>query len=325
VVLSAAVLVSIQIAGFGQAAAIVESGHSGAISDMAFTPDGKILISVGGMDKDNIKLWNAENGALIKTVNYGSIANAVAISPDGKEFVVGGVAQLEVFDLASGEMAMKIGGRFRSSADDVLYTPDGKFIISAHMGTVTIWNALNGKTIREIKADENKVEALAISPDGKSLATANWDKAVHLWNIGTGQEIKKFVGHKHWVTSVVFSDDGKLLASGDQDTKIKVWDVTTGAQVQELDDEEIIGTSIKALVFAPKSQVGENTTVIGVNLSAMIFLDVAKGRWREIRGQSIISSLVLSPDRNLMVIGTQDKAITIADLRTKKQILLKSK
>jgi len=69
--------------------------------------------------------------------------------------------------------------------------------------------------------------SLALSPDGKLLATGCDTGEIWLWQIDTGVPLHTYQGHTSWVLSVAFSPDGKLLASGSQDLTVRIWDVDT--------------------------------------------------------------------------------------------------
>jgi WD40 repeat protein len=71
------------------------------------------------------------------------------------------------------------------------------------------------------------VLAVAISSDGKKLASAGWDKSVRLWEATTGKELAKLGQHRKQVRCLAFSPDGKRLASGSADETVKLWDVAT--------------------------------------------------------------------------------------------------
>ena len=78
------------------------------------------------------------------------------------------------------------------------------------------------------------VNSVAISPDGKTLASGSDDYTIKLWNIETGKEIKTLTGHSSFVFTVSFSPDGKTLASGSYDKTIKLWNVATGKEIKTL-------------------------------------------------------------------------------------------
>ncbi len=69
----------------------------------------------------------------------------------------------------------------------------------------------------------SNVVRVAISPDGKILASGSNDTTIKLWNLDTGKLLRTLKEHSKPVTSVAFSPDGRTLASGSYDTTIKIW------------------------------------------------------------------------------------------------------
>jgi hypothetical protein len=92
-----------------------------------------------------------------------------------------------------------------------------------------------------IPAHKDAIYALAFSPDGKTLATAGYDRVIHLWDVPEDSTLPKaprltLKDHSDTVYSLSFHPDGKLLASGSADRAVKVWDAATGKRLYTLSD-----------------------------------------------------------------------------------------
>jgi WD40 repeat protein len=72
----------------------------------------------------------------------------------------------------------------------------------------------------------NFVWGISISPNGRILASASWDKTARLWNLENGQPIGSPLQHADYVNCVSFSADGKLLATGCSDKNAYLWDIS---------------------------------------------------------------------------------------------------
>jgi WD40 repeat protein len=94
-----------------------------------------------------------------------------------------------------------------------------------------------------LEGNARDLEGLAISPDGKILASGGWDKAVRLGNLPDGELLKTLKGSKEWITCLVISPDNQILASsglrlvrqgGAPTEVIQLWNLRDGTKLHTL-------------------------------------------------------------------------------------------
>ncbi len=81
------------------------------------------------------------------------------------------------------------------------------------------------------KGHDQRVLAVAVSPDSNYVATGSRDRSVKLWELSTGREVRNFLGHDGSINGIAFSTDGKFILTSCSDMTAKIWEVETGKNI----------------------------------------------------------------------------------------------
>jgi WD40 repeat protein len=302
--------------------------HGSFVSAVTFAPDGKTLASIGG---DNvIRLSETATGKeLRRFALWPAVAHRLAFSPDGTSLVadVADSRGLRLLDVQTGK---SFGPSIPDSAgvSSLTFSPDGKTLAAADGETnVWLWEAATRKRVRNVRAYQGPVRAVAFSPDGKLLATGDAG-TVRLWDAATGEPIRKMRRHQGSVTTFAFSPDGKVLASGaDEDATIRLWEVATGRPLRQFSHRHTalrdagnsgiheFDLATTCAVFAPD---GKTVYSAGRWDRFIRQWDAATGReLRQFEGHlSGITSLALSRDGKILAAGSEDNTARLWETAT---------
>jgi sugar lactone lactonase YvrE len=285
-------------------------GHTAAVRAVAFTPDGKTLIS-GGWDK-KLLVWDLASGKETTQVNgQSNLIVGVALSPTGKTALLGDYLgrMVHVWDLAKGKELHKLIGH-ENYVHGVAFSPDGKIAASASFDqTIILWDVLTGKELRRLKGHLGYVNTVAFSSDGKLLASGGADLTVRIWDPKTGKELHKLAGHKGNIISVAFSPDGKSIASAAHDETVRLWEVITASERCVLQGHK---GWVRCAAFSP-----DGNTLVSAGQDKIVRLwDTTTGKeLTKLEGhQGIVWTVAFSPNGNTVASGSDDFTIRLWDV-----------
>ncbi|HEX8115201.1 MAG TPA: hypothetical protein VF516_46055 [Kofleriaceae bacterium] len=103
-----------------------------------------------------------------------------------------------------------------------------------------LWNRLrrSGWSASELDAQLRVPEgltALAVTPDGRHVVSASYDKTLKVWKLGPGRAVATLAGHSNWVTACVVTPDGRHVVSASEVQTLKVWEVGSRRAVVTLE------------------------------------------------------------------------------------------
>jgi WD40 repeat protein len=216
---------------------------------LTFSPDGKQIV-LGLSTRGAAKLWSAESGNVIQTFEAGGkniYQHPVALNSDGTCMASGTDANdIELWDIAAGTLLHTLAGS--SSVQCVVFSPDGKTILSGSFKTLKLWDVVTGQELRTFSGDLDNVHCVAFSPDGKTIAAGS--TGAKLWDVATGRELPALSREGFFSTaySIAFSPDGKTILAGCGDDTLKLWDIASLRLIRTFTGH---AEQVEAVAFSP--------------------------------------------------------------------------
>jgi WD40 repeat protein len=197
------------------------SGHTGEITSVTFSRDGKKVLT-GSVDK-TARLWDLNGDPLAIFKGHGDAITSVTFSPDSKTVLTGSLDKTaRLWDL-NGKILQIFSGH-NDSVNSVVFSPDGKTVLTGSSDkTARLWD-LNGKLIRIFIGHTATIRTVAFSPDGKSIVTGSDDMTARIWDL-RGNTLQILSGNKNYIYSVSFSPDGKTVLTGSADNNARLFNV----------------------------------------------------------------------------------------------------
>jgi WD40 repeat protein len=200
---------------------IAELRHEKVIFRVAFSPDSKMLSARG---PEELAVWEVASRKRLWATNGTSGSQSDApFSPDGHSLfcqMAGGY--LGVFDATNGALAGRVALE-PELASQMAMSKDGKRLAAADwLGSIFILDLARSVT-KVLTNRTGAVRAVALSPDGRQLATGGFDAVITLWEVDSGNELATFRGHGKDVLSLLYAPDGERLFSGGADGTVRAW------------------------------------------------------------------------------------------------------
>lgn len=305
------------------------AGHELWAGSVAFSPDGSLLASGswGGV----IRIWDLRTGTVVRKLllpEHPWPVACLAFSPDadGKLLAAGYFARrLAVWDVENGVVHRELRGHSGFVTSVAFHPLDARRLISAGEDrAVRIWDVPSQREVLRLHAQTDICSGLAISPNGRLLASASYDRTIHLWDanplVDNQREERLTLNLGHEVWSVAISRDGARVAAGGEGPNLQVWDTVKGLSSQAFVE---CFTHVFSLAFSPD---GQHLAVTGFDdgLPACVIkvLDIQNGRAIfEHRESQEIFAVDFSPDGRWLAIGLGDGSVNLVDAKCGSQVI----
>jgi len=266
----------------------VLSKHAGAVTSLAWSPDGALLVS-GSEDKTAV-IWKKDSwepAAVLSGAHVRSIMSLV-FSSDGQKIYTGGDRSIVAWNtdgtkdktigttvvdiwslslapggkyLAAGTFEKKVhiydlvtGAHVRTldghekSVLAVAWLDENRLVSGSLDETVRIWDVPTGRILQTLTGHGGNIYSIAVHPATGLFVTASRDNSIRLWQAGKEKSIRTFIGHDQAVMSVSLSPDARWMLTGSYDNTVILWETATANKIYTFTGFE---KGVNAVAFNP--------------------------------------------------------------------------
>jgi WD40 repeat protein len=291
--------------------------HTALDGSVVFSHDGQLL-AVADVDDQKIRVWDVSSGREKFALDGGLLIAALAFSLDGRWLASGSLLKtMTLWDLTSGQQTRTwdVAASVRSLA----FGNDNRTLAIGMDREISLWRVDSQRELHTLKGHQDRVNCLAFSADGRTLASGSKDLSVRLWDVNGGAQLRTLEGSSLQVLAVVFNPDGHTLASADWTGNVKIWEIPSGA-VQRTLPGNPLGYVATTLAFSRDGQ-----TLASASVGAVILWDTAHS-FRPLRLDDSLNNqaVAFNADGTLLFAGGANGILKVWNPATGEEVPLKS-
>lgn len=295
-----------------------QQDQTGAINQVAFSPDDKTLVRTSLY---HVKLFATpmpgapfQVGAPRQKFDTDRVRVGI-YSHDGKKIYTGDeMGNVQVWDPESGQKVAEFKNAHAGPITGLAFTSSGNRLASCSGDfIVRLWDFDVVLQSRDFEGHEDKVWTTAFGPDGR-IVSAGADKTVRVWSRDAEKPVLTIADHTAPVTVAQFSPDGKLIASAGGDKVVRIFNAADGKPLRTCEGHQ--GT----ITFLDFSHDSKQIVSCGVDRKIKIWnADTGKEIASIDDNPSIVAGVAFKPDGKQIAVANIDQTIRLYDTTGKLQ------
>jgi WD40 repeat protein len=321
-------------------------GHSDAAYHLAFSPDGRALVTgdLGGQ----VRWWDASTWKPVRTCEAGGYG--VALAAGGKRFASVEAFQrtLHVRDATKGAESCRVSYPEQEWPYAATFARDGKALVCLGVKhdpgaeplpeyRLDVWNAADGKRLRQVPLPGFDLTALGafhggrslvLTPDGRTVLLGDGSGIIRVCDLEEGKAVLTLAGHQNYADALALSADGKVLVSGSLDRSVRLWDLVSAREIATLRghrravaavavsaDGRLVASADGVRVRNDRGTPSHRYDEEGAPHRVLVW-DAATGtEVAHFEGHATdVAALVFAPDGRRLVAGLCDSSVLVWDL-----------
>ena len=239
---------------------------------------------------------------------HGGPVRALAISSDGQTAISGSFDSTAIRWSLTRNAAEQVLRFHADAVNAVVLLKDGRAATAGADGRIAIWTSGSAEPDAVLEGHTAPIAALAVSPDGATLASASWDHTVRLWPLAGGVP-RVLDGHTQNVNGLAFAPDGRTLVSVSYDQSVRIWPLSDSPAATVI----AMPSPLNAVAVGRDGEI-----VTGGADGKLYFLTGAGAAAGEVAaGPRPVISIAISPDGALVAAASIGGSVAVINRKTR--------
>lgn len=249
----------------------------------------------------------AASAADAQLAGHGGAVRALALSPDGDSLLSGSFDTSAIRWSLATDAAVEVLRYHVDAVNAVAFLKDGRMITAGADARIAVWTVGRQQPDKVLEGHTGPVVALAVAPNGSTLASASWDHSVRLWSLADGAS-RVFEGHAQNVNGVAFAPDGGSLVSVGYDRALRIWRLPEGQP-----ETVALPAPLNAVAVAPDGEI----VAAGADGKVRLLTTDGKPAGEVDAGSAPIIALALSDDGDLIAAASIVGTVAIVERKSR--------